>query len=119
MNKKIYIAGKVTGLPEKYVEKKFNKVQHILEAIGYKVINPINEVLKHGDGWATNWEDAMYICIEAMLDADIVFFMWDWRESEGAKLEYKICINLGITAIHSINSLKPSVRIVLKSDNHE
>lgn len=119
MSKKIYIAGKVTGLPQGFVEKKFDKVQRILESLDYEVINPISEVLKHGDGWSTTWEHAMYICIEAMLDANIVFFMWDWQNSEGAKLERKICTNLGIKAIHSINDLKPSIYSILDTLSHE
>jgi hypothetical protein len=44
MKKKIYIAGKVTGLPQQEVIIKFAELQVGLESCGYEVINPLEVV---------------------------------------------------------------------------
>ena len=52
--KTIYLAGKVTGLPIHEVTMKFGSKQKQLEAKGYEVINPLELVSKHGQGWQTD-----------------------------------------------------------------
>lgn len=89
MNKKlkIYIAGKITG-DENY-KAKFEEKQKELEKQGHIVLNPAT--LPKG----MSNEDYMRICF-AMIDvADIVYFLDDWKDSEGAKLEFDYCYYTG------------------------
>ena len=80
---KIYIAGKISGLPRNEVEAKFSEAKRRLEDKGHVVFIPTvlpeyNEV-PH--------DDYMHICY-AMVDiCDAVFMLKDWQDSMGARME--------------------------------
>ena len=80
---KVYVAGKVTGLPNSEVFRKFNGSVRTLKEGGHAVMSPavlvLNEDFEH--------EDYMHVCF-AMIDVcDAVFMQRDWRDSEGARME--------------------------------
>lgn len=80
---KVYVAGKVTGLPNSEVFRKFNGSVRTLKKDGHAVMSPavlvLNEDFEH--------EDYMHVCF-AMIDVcDAVFMQRDWRDSEGARME--------------------------------
>jgi len=78
--KKVYIAGKITGL-ENY-QNKFWGAKMILERQGHLVMNPA--VLPAG----FDYEDYMKICF-AMIDVcDAVYMLDNWRDSPGAMREH-------------------------------
>ena len=80
---KAYIAGKITGDPD--YRDKFQKAEKALKAEGFTVLNPA----RLPDGMSPG--DYMRICF-AMIDvADWVFFLPDFRNSNGARLEYDYC----------------------------
>jgi len=80
MMKKIYIAGKITGLPN--YKEKFAKVEKALIKKGHLVMNP--SILPEG----FPWEIYMPICY-AMIDAcDTVCMLDNWMDSKGARQEY-------------------------------
>jgi len=83
---KIYIAGKVTGTKTEECEEKFGSVQRKLEAQGYEVINPLEVV---GDPFA-DWIPAMKKCLRAMLGCEQIYFLSDWKDSKGAKVEHTL-----------------------------
>ena len=95
MKKKIYIAGKISGEAIHKVSMKFGQAQMQLEAKGYLVINPLTIV---GD-WHCSWQQAMKICIPALVECDGIHLLADFRESKGAKMEYDIAIALGLELI--------------------
>lgn len=103
--KTIYLAGKVTGLPIHEVTMKFGSKQKQLEAKGYKVINPLELVSKHAQGWKTDWHTAMKICIKYLMDADCAYFMPCWINSEGGNFEHSLCDKLGIDKYYNLKSL--------------
>lgn len=76
-----YIAGKVTGDPN--CKEKFKKAQKTLEKEGYVVLNPtvLPEGMEQGD--------YMRICFAMIECADVMVFLKNWRQSEGACLEYQ------------------------------
>lgn len=80
---KVYVAGKVTGLPKDEIFKKFYESTKTLKKDGHTVMSPavlaLNEGFEHGD--------YMHICF-AMVDVcDAVFMQKDWRQSKGARME--------------------------------
>ena len=80
---KVYIAGKITGLDEALVFKKFNESKRQLRRQGCSVMSPA--VLASNDGFAHS--DYMHICF-AMIDVcDAVYMQKDWRDSKGARME--------------------------------
>ena len=77
---KIYISGKMTGLPD-LGRRHFENTEEALRSCGHVVLNPavLPAGMAHGD--------YMPICL-AMLDAaDAVYMLHNWRESDGARLE--------------------------------
>ena len=97
MSKKIYIAGKVSGLPYVDLTFKFGSVEQTLKEQGYTVINPLNIVLG-GEAW----EPAMKKCIAALVDCDEVFMLHDWKESPGARMEHEIATKLKLKIHYGI-----------------
>ena len=80
---KIYIAGKITGDPN--YKAKFEAKAREFEELGNIVLNPA--ILPAG----MEQEDYMRICFAMIDSADIVSFLPDAEESEGARLEKEYC----------------------------
>ena len=89
--KRIYLAGKVTGLSRYEAAMKFSERQKILEKEGYEVINPLNIA-----AWGDDWHTAMRKCIKSLMDCDEAYFMPCWVESKGAFFEREIAMRLNI-----------------------
>lgn len=80
---KVYIAGKITGDPDYH--EKFSEVKSFLESRGHTVLSPA--VLPEGMSRA----DYMRICLAMIDSADVVGFLPDWTDSDGARLEREYC----------------------------
>lgn len=94
---KIYIAGKITG--DSNYQQKFMRARKHLEKRGHIVISPA--VLPGG----MTPGDYMKICF-AMIDvADAVYFLSDWKDSAGAKLEREYCKYINKETLYQIASL--------------
>jgi hypothetical protein len=90
--KKIYIAGKVTGLPINQVLRKFAEAQSEIEDLGFKAINPIAVV----NDSSCDWNVAMKLCIKELIDCDGLVILPCWILSEGAKIERQLAEDLNI-----------------------
>lgn len=97
MKKKIYIAGKVTGLPTNEVVVKFANAEFNMMNQGFKVINPI-EVVKD---WKCPWDLAMRKCIVALMECDAIYLLPDWRQSKGANIERNLALILQLEIIEA------------------
>lgn len=91
---KIYIAGKVSGLPFAETTAKFGLAQVQLEKQGFEVVNPlavVSEVYgkepREYRHLRTPWDTCMRWCISAMMECDAVVLLSDWPLSKGAALE--------------------------------
>lgn len=93
--KKGFISGKVTGLPYHEVVSKFDKAESIVRNTGLEPINPLK--LIHPEA---PWEDAMQICLAKLDEADAIFMLPDFSESEGACMELLKARELGINIFH-------------------
>ncbi len=99
--KKIYIAGKVTGLPQQEVIEKFADVQMNIERCGFTVVNPIEVV----QDFNTPWNEAMKLCIKALVDCDAVYLMDCHTQSVGAMIEMQLAVNLKIPCVNNVFKL--------------
>lgn len=90
--KKIYIAGKVTGLDPEEVAAKFATAEEEVKAAGFEPINPLKVV----GTWEISWADAMRKCIAALTTADAVYLLPCHFDSDGATKEKKIASWLSI-----------------------
>ena len=95
INKTIYVAGKMYGLPEEQVREKFEKAASQLQNQGYKVVSPASDMQQN-----LSWEDTMRHSIKSMLDCDEVHLLPCWQESRGAQLERDIAIRLGMNVVY-------------------
>ncbi|CVK17100.1 protein of unknown function (DUF4406) [Apibacter mensalis] len=89
--KKVYIAGKVTGLNYREAFTEFKKIEKDLIGQGYEVINPLEIVPSNN-----SWEDAMKICIRELTSCYAIYLLPNWHQSRGAKLEAHIASELGL-----------------------
>lgn len=78
---KMYIAGKITGFDG--FENKFKKAENELKIRGHKVLNPA--ILPKG----FKQDEYMHICYSMIDVCDCVYFLDNWMDSVGAKLEYE------------------------------
>ena len=97
MQKKIYIAGKVSGLAIQDLEAKFNTVEETLTEQGYTVANPIKIVME-----GTEWEPAMARCIQELVSCQEIFMLHDWKQSPGARMEHDIAKKLKLRIHYGI-----------------
>ncbi len=87
MKKVIYIAGPITGV-ENYWEP-FEKAENEIEAAGFIALTPTR--LPRG----MSNEQYMRICLAMIDSADGVYFLPDWYQSEGARVEQNYCAYVG------------------------
>lgn len=102
--KKIYIAGKVTGLPYGQAYNKFSKIEQELREKGFETVNPMKIVPKDID----SWENAMKICIKSLIDCDGIYLLPNWQQSRGASLEARLALDLGLGVLRKNKESKNS-----------
>lgn len=88
---KIYISGKISGLPLREARQRFTDAQSLLEGIGFEAVNPMEKGLTSD----ASWEQHMVKDIELLLACDAIFMMDNWVDSKGAQIEYDIANRLG------------------------
>ena len=93
--KKVYISGRITGLPEKLYMKYFADAEHKLTRMGYKPYNPTKRGIVPG----YKWEDYMKEDIKVLCDCDAIYLLPNWMDSRGAVMEHDIAKKLGIPTI--------------------
>lgn len=88
---RIYISGKISGLPYKEAEQRFEDAEALLTELGFEVINPLK------NGLATHEEWIRHLCkdIEMLHSCDAIYMMDNWTTSTGASIEYDIAIRTG------------------------
>lgn len=91
---KVYIAGKVGGLPLAQVFIKFSSAEFRLRRQGHEVVNPVRVC---SQSWS--WEHCMRVCLKELIDCDAVCALEDWGESKGAKIEMYVAESLGLKVI--------------------
>lgn len=88
---KVYIAGKVSGLPVGETFIKFAQAEWWLKAGGHEVVNPLRLC---SAGW--DWAKCMRVCITELVKCDAICLLKDWGDSPGAVTEYYIASRLGM-----------------------
>lgn len=94
--KTAYISGKITGLTD-LNKPKFEAAEALLRSYGYKVINP--HTICNDIHPGAEWNVFMKRCIKHLPDADIVFLLDDWQESDGSVIESVTAHQLGIQVV--------------------
>jgi len=89
---KIYIAGPITGIPDRNREA-FERVAAYFRGIGHEVVSPL-EV--NPPGSCNNWNEAMRRDIPHLVSCDAVYLLPGWEKSRGAQIEQRLAFDLGL-----------------------
>jgi hypothetical protein len=109
---KIYISGKISGLPFSEVKAKFQAVQDFLEDLDFEVVNPMNNGLTKDD----TWEQHMINDIVMLLPCEAIYMLDNWTDSVGASIEYDIAMRTGKDVWFESRIVR-NQRVVLKIQN--
>ncbi len=88
---KIYVSGKISGLPFADVQDRFDGAEALLNEIGFEVVNP----LKNGLDKNRSWNEHLCRGIEMLLPCDAIYMMDNWIDSTSALIEYDIAVRMG------------------------
>lgn len=80
---KIYISGRISGLPIEDVTAKFEAAEAKLKVQGYEVVNP----LKNGIPDNATWEVHVAMDVLLLMGCNAIYLLPDWSLSKGATLE--------------------------------
>lgn len=113
---KIYISGKISGLPIAEVTMRFSAAQSLLEEIGLEVINPLEKGLPDN----ATWEQHMVRDIELLLKCDAIYMMDNWVDSKGAQIEYDIANRMKLEFLFETDHVRRNKDILqIQSAIHE
>lgn len=90
---KVYVAGKISGLPLDVARANFDKYEDILKAQGYEVVNPM-KITKFEAGKA--WIDYMLECIAELRTCEAIFLQSNWMNSVGARAEHELALGMNL-----------------------
>lgn len=96
-DKKIYIAGQISKLPIEKTTKKFKRAEDKLSKLGYETINPLLVSPYHVD---KDWNDYMSDCLRELFKCNAIYMLNNWKDSQGARIEHDVAINMGIEVIY-------------------
>lgn len=93
---KIYIAGKITGLPPDVAKSKFEEAASFILSMGHDPVNPLDIAIKKGYN-KKSYKFIMKKCIKRLIACDAILMISGWSESAGAQLEHHIAEVCGLT----------------------
>lgn len=113
---RIYISGKVTGIPIGVARERFAKAQSFLEDVGFDVVNP----MRNGLPTSEPWERHIAKDIELLLPCDAVYMLDGWRLSRGARIEYDIAVETDKYVLFESQTVSRDLYVMLvKNAIHE
>lgn len=92
---KIYISGKITGLPEADAKYYFHSAHAELKTQGHEPVNPMFLPHNHGKTWA----EFMREDLQALLTCEAIYMLENWQDSKGARIEFGLAVELGMKII--------------------
>lgn len=93
--KKVYISGKITGLPINEAKDNFKNAENKLREKGYEVVNPFNNGLPEN----STWMEHMKADIKLLMECDIICLLSNWKDSTGARIECNLAMEMGYKVI--------------------
>lgn len=91
---KIYISGKMSGLPALEVKTKFLLAKEHLVTAGWKVYSPLD--VAEGP----TWEGNMIEDLKMLIKCNAIFMLSDWHDSPGATIEHAFARRMGLKVIY-------------------
>ena len=89
---KLYISGKMSGLPENRIRHRFNEAAEYLRNEGHVPVNPAVML----DDPGLEYEEYMDIDFKMLEHCDGIYMLRGWEKSIGARREIAKAIRLGL-----------------------
>ena len=99
---KVYISGKITGLPFLGVQVKFQVAELLMENLGLEAVNP----LKNGLSLEDEWKKQLLVGIDNLLLCDIIYMLDNWLDDTRARIEKNIADEKGIPVWFETNVVR-------------
>lgn len=93
--KKIYIAGKIGGLPDAEYKSNFEQAKIECERMGFTPVSPVDLPHEHDQSWSSYMKED----IRELTKCDAVYALRNWIDSPGARIEIRIANDLKIEVI--------------------
>ena len=93
---KVYISGKITGVPVDIATAKFQQAEQQVMAYGYEPVNP----MKNGIDASEPWEKHMAADVPMLLECEAIYLLTDWSDSKGARIEANIAQECGMEIMY-------------------
>ena len=94
----LYLSGPISSDMEQY-KTKFDAAESYLNLKGHTALNPVGHPL------GLKYEDYLDIDLAMVRAADGIVMLKDWKQSNGAKLELKYAMQIGIKVFYGIESV--------------
>lgn len=94
---KIYISGKITGIPINEAIKEFKNAENVIKKQGHTPLNPF-KISPFSE--EKKWTDYMIDDIKALFECDAIYMLRNYKESKGARIEYAIAQEIGLKIMH-------------------
>jgi hypothetical protein len=99
-NKRCYIAGKISDLPETEWRANFEQAKVEVLAMGYEPVSPVDLDHCHDNSWL----NCVRVDLTAMLTCNILFAQHNWSVSKGATIEVELARSLGLIIIEQTST---------------
>lgn len=92
---KIYISGKMSGLPPVEVRQKFLAAKkQLLDDVDCQVYSPLD--IAEGP----TWEGNMIEDLKMLIKCNAIYMLSDWHDSPGATIEHAFARRMGLKIIY-------------------
>lgn len=98
---KIYISGKIKGLPFDVAYFNFKTIENKLVNDGHKVVNPMSRKYIKNRVGKLPWIVHMFFDILLLMRCDAIYMQKNWLDSRGARIEFKFAKRLKLKIIYS------------------
>lgn len=95
---KVYVSGRITGLPLDEAKAKFDAAKLRLTKRGHEVVTPFDNGLPHSASYAEH----MKADIRMLLDCDAIYLLRGWTYSGGASVERDVARVSGLQISYEI-----------------
>lgn len=99
---KVYISGRIKGLPPFYSQMRFAQVERKLSDSGHEAVNP----WKLDSSDCKEWDDYLMRDLEVLKECDAIYMLSNWQESEGAQVEYHFARGRNMYIMHEPSCLQ-------------
>ena len=93
---KIYVSGRITGLPIELAKRTFAEAVRNLNSQGWEVVNPFD----NGLPVEASYEEHLAADLQLLLGCKALFALRGWQQSNGARIEVAFAKRLGIKVIY-------------------